>query len=179
LPSLGQPFFGPHPTFWVRRRIFEFYASAFRYIIARPEHSGNWQFSITSLTGTPPAAIAGSIARSGSSVSGAVHVDGSNCFDHLITISLTGTLTGSNISLASTSVDGQVVTFTGSISDNAFTGTYTIDGGDCADGDHGNVTGIRTFSISGYLPGIFTTSGGATFDVVADNVAQSSPSSEG
>jgi hypothetical protein len=40
--------------------------------------AGNWQFSATStvLPGEPPATIAGSIIQSGSTVSGAGHVDG-------------------------------------------------------------------------------------------------------
>ena len=96
----------------------------------------------------PPATIAGSIAQSGSSVTGAVHIDGSNCFDQLTTIGLTGTLTGSNVSLSSTSVDGQVITFTGSITNNALTGTYAINGS-CANGDHGSVTGFKVLPFSG------------------------------
>lgn len=89
---------------------------------------------------------------------------------------LTGTLTGSNISLTSTSVGGQVTTFTGSITDNALTGTYTINGG-CANGDQGNVTGIKIPLIAGHLSGTFTTSGKEAFDVAAD-VTQGSASPE-
>jgi hypothetical protein len=84
--------------------------------------------------GTLALTIAGSINQSSGSVSGVVHVDGSNCFDRLATMGLTGTLTGDNLSLATTSVAGQVVTFTSSITNSAFTGTYTINGG-CANGD--------------------------------------------
>jgi hypothetical protein len=147
--------------------------------------AGNWQFSTTSTAGMPPATIAGSIAQSGVSVSGAVHVDGSNCLDHLTTIGLTGTLTGSDMSLTSTSVDGQVTTFTGTISDDAlngtdsaFNGTYTINGG-CANGDHGSVTGIRIPFIGNTLKGTFTTSGGETFDLAGDEAQYSTPSTEG
>ena len=133
----------------------------------------NWQFTTAStVPGTPPLTIAGSISQSGSSVSGAVHVDGSNCFDRLATMGLTGTLTGANLSLASTSVAGQVVTFTGSITNSAFTGTYTINGG-CANGDQGNVTGIEIGYIANILNGTFSTSGGGKFDV-AGNMAQNS-----
>jgi hypothetical protein len=149
--------------------------------------SGNWQFSTTSTSGMPPLTIAGSISLSGSSVSGAVHVDGSNCFDRMTTIGLTGTLTGGNISLTSTPVGGQVTTFTGSITDNAltgtyspgrFTGTYTINGG-CADGDQGNVTGSKILYIANTLNGTFTTSGGGTFDVAGDVAQDSASSHEG
>ena len=55
--------------------------------------TGNWQLSTTStVPGMPPTTIAGSITQSGSSVNGAVHVDGSNCFDQLTTIGLIGSL---------------------------------------------------------------------------------------
>ncbi len=147
--------------------------------------AGNWQFSTTSVAGMAPATISGGIAQSGSSVSGAAHLDGSKCFDRLTTIGLTGALTGSNITLTSTTVDGQVTTLTGSVSDDtlngadsAFAGTYTIDGG-CANGDHGNVTGIRIPFIANILNGTFTTSGGETFEVVGDEAQVGTASSEG
>jgi len=153
-----------------------------------PNIVSNWQFSTTStLTGRPPLTIAGSINQSGSSVSGAVHVDGSNCFDRLTTMGLTGTLTGGNISLTSTAVAGQVTTFTGSFTDSAltgtyspgqFTGTYTINGG-CANGDQGKVTGIKIPYIANTLNGTFTTSGGGTFDVAGDIAQDSASSGEG
>jgi hypothetical protein len=139
--------------------------------------SGNWQFSTTSKAGMTPLTIAGSINLSGSAASGAAHVDGSTCFAQPTTMGLTGTLTGSKISLTSASVAGQVTTFTGSITDTVFTGTYTIDGG-CAGGDHGNVTGIKMPLINGQLTGTFTTSGNQSFNVVAQ-LSQGSASSEG
>ena len=127
----------------------------------------------------PPATIAGGINQAGSSVNGAVHVEGSKCFDRLTTISLTGTLTGSDISLTSTSVGGQVLILTGSTSGfgNAFTGTYTINGG-CANGDHGTITGRAVGVIRGALGGTLTTSGGETFDM-GGYINPGSTSSEG
>ena len=148
----------------------------------------NWQFSATStVSGMPSLTIAGGITQSGSSVSGTVHVDGSSCFDRLTAISLTGTVTGDNISLTSTPVAGQVTAFTGSITDNAltgtfspgqFTGTYTINGG-CANGDQGNVTGIKIGYIANNLNGTFTTSGSGTFDVTGNMAQDAGVSSEG
>jgi hypothetical protein len=130
--------------------------------------AGNWQFSMTStIAGTPPLLLAGSINQSDRAVSSAMHLDGSNCFDPLTTVGLTGSLTdGNSVSLTSTSVDGQVVAFSGNTTDTAFTGTYTIAGG-CADADKGTVTGTKIPAITGTLNGTFTTSGNATFDVVA------------
>jgi hypothetical protein len=149
--------------------------------------SSNWQFSTTSTVppGIPPATISGSMTQTDSTVTGAVHVNGWSCFDPQATIGLTGTVTDGNIVLTSTSVDGQVITLAGSISDDALNGadsalagTYTIDGG-CANGDHGNVTGIRIPFIANILKGTFTTSGGETFVVVGDEAQSGKASSEG
>ncbi len=141
--------------------------------------AGNWHFSTTSTaSGTPAVSIDGSINQSGSSLRGAVHVDGSNCFDRLTTVGLTGTLNGSNISLTSTSVAGQVTTFTGSITNDTLTGTYTINGG-CANGDQGSVAGIKIPHILNTLNATFTTSGGDTFEVAGNMVQDASASSEG
>ena len=147
--------------------------------------SGNWQFSTTSAMGMAPATIAGSIVQSGASISGAMHVDASNCFDQLTTVGQTGILTGSDLSLTSTSANGQVTSFIGTISDDAFngadsafTGTYTMSSG-CANGDHGSVTGIRIPVIANTLNGTFTTAGGEKFDVAGGEAQNSTPSIEG
>jgi hypothetical protein len=152
-----------------------------------PNIADNWQFSLTSnVSGAPPLTISGSISPSGSSVSGAVHINGSNCFDSLSTVDLTGSLTGSDLSLTATSVDGQVTTLTGMISDNTFTtthvpgefiGTYAINGG-CAGGDKGNVTGVKISSLSRSWAGDFTSETGDINRLwVALN--QGAPTSEG
>jgi hypothetical protein len=144
--------------------------------------AGNWHFTATStFAATPSFSIAGSISQSASVLRGAVHIDGSSCFDRLAPISLTGSLTGKNISLTSASVDGQVTTFTASLTggttNNALTGTYMTKGG-CADGDHGNVTGIEVASITSTWNGLFTNPGGDTFRMTA-GVVQGNDSSEG
>jgi hypothetical protein len=132
----------------------------------------------------PSLAIAGNLNQNGKSLSGAVHVSGSNCFDQLSTIGITGTLTSGNLSLASASIGGQVITFSGSAASsgsvvrNAFTGTYSIQGG-CASGDRGDVTGIAIGFIGNTLTGTFTASGGETFNVAADVTQNSSASPAG
>ena len=113
----------------------------------------------------PPATIAGSIAQSGVLINGAVHVNGSNCLDRLTTSGLTGALTQCNVAF-STSVDGQVITFGGSISKKVgfpytFTGTYAINGG-CTNGDQRNITLYGVESITGYWAGNLTTAEGET-----------------
>jgi hypothetical protein len=133
-----------------------------------PNIAGNWQFSMTSIVSGPPLTIGGNISPSGSSVAGAVHISGSNCFDPLSTAGVTGTLTGSDLSLTATSVDGQVVALTGNIADDTLTathlpgqfiGTYSISGG-CAGGDKGNVTGVIVPSMSGNWAGDLTSETG-------------------
>jgi hypothetical protein len=137
---------------------------------------GNWQFSLTPVVpGTPALTIAGSISQSGGSLSGAVHIDGSNCFDFPTTVGLTGTVGSGNVSLTSTSFRDQVLTLTGTITNNTFTGTFAIDGG-CADGEHGSIAGTNVPTIGNILNGTFTTSGGDAFDVSAE-IAQSSNAS--
>ncbi len=139
----------------------------------------NWQFTtMSAVSGIPSMTIAGSISQSGLSVGGAVHVGGSACFDRLTTVRLTGDLTSGNISLSSTSVAGQVITFTGSFNGSTLTGTYAITGG-CADGDHGNVTGSEIPFIANSLDGTFTTSGGGTFSVTAGEAQNASADPEG
>jgi hypothetical protein len=140
---------------------------------------GNWSFSATSaVSGTLPMTFAGSIDQSGSSVRGTVHVDGSNCYAQLTAVGLTGKLNGNTIFLNSVSVVGQVITFTGHITKNAFSGTYTITGG-CAGGDSGTVLGGKIPTLSNSFSGTFATSQGETFDATADLAQGSRPGTEG
>lgn len=150
-----------------------------------PNSVGNWQFSATSKVqgAPPPLTFAGSISLTGSAASGAVHVNGSNCFDPLSTVALTGTLTGSNLSLTSTPFAGQVATLTGNISDNLltglgqFTGSYAIQGG-CAGGETGSVTGTEIPSLAGNWAGDLTSETGDVNRLVV-TLAQGAPTSEG
>jgi hypothetical protein len=146
--------------------------------------TGNWQFTATPTDpGTLPVTIAGSINQSNSALDGLMHVQDSNCFDQLNIVSLTGALTDGNVLLASTSVDGQVITLAGSVSTktgfpNTFTGTYEISGG-CANNEHGNVTGYSVDGIIGVWYGNLTTSGGVDIHWGTDKLGQVGVSSEG
>ena len=145
--------------------------------------SGGWQLSTTSTVEMPALTIAGSLNQSGSSVTGAVHVAGGSCFDQRNVIGLTGTVTDGNVSLTSASVDGQVITFAGSITIKAnfadtLTGTYAIDGG-CANGDQGNVTGYYVGAFNGSWYGNLTTAGGANIHWGTNLLGQVGSSSEG
>ena len=131
----------------------------------------------------PALTIAGSINQSGSSVTGAVHVAGGRCFDQRNVIDLTGTLTDGNISLTSAPVDGQVITFAGSITTKAnfpdtLAGTYAINGG-CANGDQGNVTGYSVGAFNGSWYGNLTTAEGVNIHWGTNQLDQVGASSEG
>jgi hypothetical protein len=157
-----------------------------------PNIVGNWQFSATSnVPGKPPLTLAGSISQANSAVSGALHVDGSNCFNRLTPNGLTGTVTASNTSVTFTTLDGQVVTLAGILTHPAtyygtvvydtFIGTYRIDGG-CAGGDLGTVTGNYIDSIARQsdptlLSGTFTNSSGQQIFHVTANIVQNDSAS--
>ena len=129
--------------------------------------AGNWQFSPSSTAGgSTSLTMAGSITQTGKVIGGAMHFDGSSCFDSVTTIALTGTLTGGKLSLSSTPVNGQVTTLTGSVTDSTFSGSYAVTGG-CADGETGTLTGMKMWNITGSLNSTFTNTGNQTFSGVA------------
>jgi hypothetical protein len=139
----------------------------------------NWQFTASStVPGKPPLTFPGSIGWAGTSVSGALHLDGSNCFDQLTTIVFPGTMTAGSTSLTSAAIDGQVITITGNFSDDTFTGTYKINGG-CADGNHGELTGFNVWDIGSDLSGTFTNSAQKTFSMAGKMAQSALASSDG
>lgn len=141
--------------------------------------TGNWQFSMSSsVSGAPHVTIGGSISRSGNTVSGAAHVNGSNCFDQLTTIDVTGTLSGGSFSLTSESVSGQVIGISASITASALSGTYSITGG-CANGSQGSVTGVKIPYIANTLNGTFIASGRQPFDLTGSIAQDATPNSAG
>ena len=125
--------------------------------------AGNWQFNTTSsASGASSWSVAGDIQQSTRAINAAMHIDGSSCFDPIVTVSLSGTVEGDHISLSSTPLSEQVITLTGSVTGAAFKGTYTIKGG-CADGDQGTVEGAKVPQIPLTLDGTFTNSANNTF----------------
>lgn len=144
-----------------------------------PSIAGNWQFSAAStIPGEASLMFAGGISQADTAVSGALHVDGSNCFDRLTTMGLTGTVTSDSASLTSTAIDGQVVTLIGNFTDATFIGTYRINGG-CAAGEQGRVTGINIPYIDNQLSGTFTNSARKIFNVTGSITQSGSASPEG
>lgn len=141
--------------------------------------AGNWHLDTMSKdSGTPTVVIDGAINQSGASLSGVVHVDSSNCSDRLTTVGLTGTVSGNDVSLTSTSPGGELTTLSGSSNGDSFAGTYSIKGG-CADGDQGRIIGNRILPISNSFSGTFTPSEGESFYVAGTLAQDSRASSEG
>src|SRR5689334_21942658 len=72
----------------------------------------NWEFTMTStvLSGMPPVTIAGSLKQVGTSMKGAMHVNGWSCFDPQTTVGIVGFLRSQKAALTSASVNGQVIT---------------------------------------------------------------------
>jgi hypothetical protein len=112
--------------------------------------SGNWSLHSSSQVGPVGTVyIGGNLDHSGTSITGVMHIANSSCFDVATDVPFTGTSNGSNVTLASASISGQVISVTGTIiNSKSMTGTYTITGG-CAAGDRGSITGTFVPSISG------------------------------
>ena len=151
-----------------------------------PVFTGNWQISAAStVSAKPPLTFAGSISQTGSTVSAALHVDGSNCFNQVTTMGLTGTVTADGISMTSTAVDGQVVTLAGNYINATSTATYSINGtysisGGCDVGDQGTFTGVNVdVSPAVSWGGLFTSSTLGKFNVSGDFGQNTTSSSDG
>ena len=124
--------------------------------------TGNWSVTVissNSVVGT--LYVGGNLVQAGSALSGTMYVVGSPCFDVSQPVLFTGTVVGTDVTLVSTAVDGQVfsVAATAPTSSTLTSGTYTITGG-CADGDRGTATANAVPSISGTWHGPVTGSGG-------------------
>lgn len=142
--------------------------------------SGNWQITATSAVLSGSSVLVGNIAQSGSSLSGAMHLSGSDCYVFDTPIPFTGTLSGNNsATMTTSSVLGQVITasFTVAADENSFSGTYHLSGG-CGDGDYGTVYGNRVQSYTGTWKGTFYSYSGPATSVTA-YITQSGPYTSG
>jgi hypothetical protein len=131
--------------------------------------SGNWEFTTKSAAGAPTLTISGNLDAPSSSVTGTLHANGWNCFDPMMPIGVTGTLTNKSLVMTSDSVQGQVISVDGQVidsngSDVNLNASYTIKGG-CADGDQGSVTGTNLALMGGNWAGTFTTSAGDDINI--------------
>jgi hypothetical protein len=135
---------------------------------AKPESAntalaqGNWSVAaVSSHPSTGTFHVGGNLAQSGNTLSGTMYVVGSLCFDVSQPISLTGTINGQEVTLASTEINGQVFSIAAiATTESALNGTYTITGG-CGNGDSGTADANAAPSISGTWGGYLVGSGGS------------------
>ena len=129
--------------------------------------SGNWAIYST---GSQPAPVTGgNLDFSGNSATADFYLPGDACFSPG-SLRLTGTSDrDGNLTLTSTSVDGQVVTLTGALAETNSSipsGRFTVKGG-CANGETGSFDGELIPSLSGSWTGnaTFGLSGNTSFTV--------------
>lgn len=140
--------------------------------------SGNWSLAAASSVVAGKTYIGGSLLQSGTSLSAIMHIDGSSCYDLLTNIPFTGSVTGTNFTLTSSSINSQVITVTGTIANSSsIQGSYTITGG-CATGDKGTVTGVLVPSISGTWKAT-DMSTGVTITITGNIIQSTSATSDG
>jgi len=117
--------------------------------------AGNWSLQATSTNSGNAFTVGGNLVQSGTSLSGKMYIVGADpgCnIDQAQAVTMTGTVSGSNIALSSASIADQVITIAASGTGSAFSGTYFIAGGNCG-GDQGNITANAVPSIAGTWSG--------------------------
>src|SRR6267378_1508446 len=141
---------------------------------------GNW--SVTATSSNPAIGtfhVGGNLAQIGNTLSGTMYVVSSLCFDDSKPISLTGTVNGQEVTLASTDINGQVFSVTAIATTNsALDGTYTITGG-CGSGDSGTAAANVVPSISGTWGGSLVGSGGPSVALNINLVQSAIASADG
>jgi hypothetical protein len=122
---------------------------------------GNWSLvAQSSNQNTGTFNIGGNLTQTGQTLSGAMHVAGSPCFDVSQPVFLTGGMSGEQATLTSADVNGQMITISGTrTAPSALSGTYAITGG-CGAGDSGTVAAYAVPSITGSWRGSVAGSGG-------------------
>jgi hypothetical protein len=129
---------------------------------------GNW-----SIRGTSDVAIstgisaAGDVTQSGNNVSGfgATINDPKNCFGPANLEQLTGTMSGSALTLTNSSMNGTItIALTGDA--KQLSGTYQITGG-CLDLDHGAVSAVFVPSVTGTWKGSLNSTTGTITPITA------------
>lgn len=120
--------------------------------------SGNWSFTANS-TASPsnaPLTITAALNSHSGQVIGILHFFGTSCIASTTDVAVTGTLNSSGaVKLTTASITNQVITITATASKDGSSiagGTYAVSGG-CADGDAGNVSGVRIPTLTGTFGG--------------------------
>ncbi len=116
--------------------------------------AGNWQFTYTSAHGGS-STVSGPLTQTGSNVSGSVNITGS-CST---TGTISGTLSGTNLTATLTEANPETISITGTVSTSysSSSGTYQVTSatGACASagGDTGTWSGTRTAPAAGMYVG--------------------------
>jgi hypothetical protein len=113
--------------------------------------AGNW-----SMTAAPNGTVAnnnfyigGNLTQSGTSLTGTMSVIGSlSCFAPSQIIPFTGTVKGTNVTLTSASVGGEVITIAATGTNGSLAGTYSIAGGTSCNGQTGTIAANPVPAIS-------------------------------
>ena len=119
--------------------------------------TGNWTMqarsAITNQTIFPDVVL----TPTATGVAGIAHIGGSSCFSFLDQVPITGTLNGSSLAISTdTPVNGQTINAILSGSSTSLTGSFTLNGGTCAAGDHGTLIGHLMPSLNGTWKGTLT-----------------------
>jgi hypothetical protein len=108
---------------------------------------GNWSMTATK-SGGAVFYIGGNLTQSGTNLAGTMYVVNSLCYSPSQTVTFTGTVKGTKITLISDSVGGEVLNVTASGTNGSLTGTYGIAGGTTCNGDSGTIVANPVPSIS-------------------------------
>jgi len=139
---------------------------------------GNWSVTAVSSGSVGTFYIGGNLTQNKSTLSGTMLVIGS-CINPSQTVAFTGTVSGKNITLASATSSGQVITITASgTTPSALTGTYAVTGG-CDGGDSGTVTASAVPSINATWSGPIASQGGANVTLAFAFTQAATPSADG
>lgn len=146
--------------------------------------SGNWGMSLTTQP-TPPLGLilasGGVINQNGNTLSGIIHLQGSTCFDpQLDDLTVSGTITGTTLTLTSAPLRGQVLSMSVTPPANqvgdvkALSGMWTLTGGSCA--GSGTILMVSVPPLTGTWSGPITNAATGT---VSATLTQTGPDAHG
>jgi hypothetical protein len=139
---------------------------------------GNWSMTATK-SGGSVFYIGGTLTQSGTNLAGTMYVVSSLCYSPSQTVTFTGTVKGTKITLISDSVGGEVLNVTATGTNGSLTGTYSIAGGTTCNGDTGTITANPVPSISATWSGPITGSGGSSVNLAIAFTQAATASADG
>jgi hypothetical protein len=141
---------------------------------------GNWSLNLTSSNSAVGTFyVGGNIAQNSSTLSATMYVARSSCFDVSVPLTFTGTLSGQQVTLASSAVNGEVISITATVNtSSSLSGTYTVTGNSCA-ADSGTLAANVVPAISGTWSGPVVGSGGPSVTLALALTQAGTASSDG